>query len=117
MKKFFINDSFLTVVFIQKTEYKYDLSKELTNEQLADLLINGNTAYHKTVSQCHPIFLALREKLLKQGYIDEMRSWSRDNDFRVLIPFMINGHLFEKNTRFPTALEIGYRIKHDRSVQ
>jgi hypothetical protein len=110
MREFLILEEYLTNVSDNYVKYKYDTTKELTHEQLVDVLVNGNIAYTSRGSKDHPKFTELRELLEKEGYIKVERSWS--NGDRVLKSFKLNEKMFKKNQQFPCAAALKWQLKH-----
>jgi hypothetical protein len=101
MREFFISEEYLTDVPNNHIKYKYDTTKELTHEQLVDILVNGNIQYTSLSHKDHPEFTKLRESLSESGFIKIERSWS--NGDRVLKPFKLNGKRFKKDDTFYCA--------------
>jgi hypothetical protein len=110
MREFSILEEYLTNVSDNYVKYKYDTTKELTHEQLVEILVNGNIAYTSRGSKDHPKFTELRELLEKEGYIKVERSWS--NGDRVLKSFKLNEKMFKKNQQFPCAAALKWQLKH-----
>ena len=110
MREFLILEEYLTNVSDNYVKYKYDTTKELTHEQLVEILVNGNIAYTSRGSKDHPKFTELRELLEKEGYIKVERSWS--NGDRVLKSFKLNEKMFKKNQQFPCAAALKWQLKH-----
>ena len=110
MCEFTILEEYLTNVSDNYVKYKYDTTKELTHEQLVEILVNGNIAYTSRGSKDHPKFTELRELLEKEGYIKVERSWS--NGDRVLKSFKLNEKMFKKNQQFPCAAALKWQLKH-----
>jgi hypothetical protein len=101
MREFIIPEEYLTDVPDNHVKYRYDTTKELTNEQLVDILVNGNIQYRSFGAKDHPEFTKLRDELERLGYIKTFRSSS--NGDRVLKPFKLNGKRFKKNETFYCA--------------
>jgi hypothetical protein len=101
MREFTILEEYLTDIPKKLVRYKYDTINELTNEQLVDILVNGNISSTTLWHECHPKFTEFREQLEQEGYIKVERSWS--NGDRVLKPFKLNGKKFKKEDQFPCA--------------
>lgn len=110
MREFTILEEYLTDVPKKIVRYKHNTTKELTHEQLVDILVNGNILSTTHWSECHPKFTELREFLEKEGYIKVERSWS--NGDRVLKPFKLNGKTFKKEDRFPCAAAMKGHLKY-----
>ena len=110
MREFFIPEEYLTDVSDNYIKYKYDTTKELTHEQLVDILVNGNIQYRSFGTKDHPEFTKLRDELEKLGYIKTFRSSS--NGDRVLKPFKLNGKGFKKNETFYCACAIKLHLKY-----
>jgi hypothetical protein len=114
MREFFIPEEYLTDIPIRHIKYKYDTTKELTNEQLVDILVNGNIQYTSLSHKDHPEFTKLREKLCELDLIKIERSWT--NGDRVLEPFKLNGKRFKKNETFYCACAIKAHLKYNGLV-
>ena len=110
MREFFIPEEYLTDVSNNHIKYKYDTTKELTHEQLVDILVNGNIQYRIYGTKDHPEFTELRELLEKEGYIKVERSWS--NGDRVLKSFKLNEKMFKKSQQFPCAAALKWQLKY-----
>ena len=110
MREFFIPEEYLTDVPNNHIKYKYDTTKELTHEQLLDILVNGNIQYRIYGTKDHPEFTELRELLEKEGYIKVERSWS--NGDRVLKSFKLNEKMFKKSQQFPCAAALKWQLKY-----
>lgn len=110
MREFTILEEYLTDVPKKIVRYKHNTTKELTHEQLVDILINGNISSTTIWSECHPKFTELREFLEKEGYIKIERSWS--NGDRVLKPFKLNDKTFKKEEQFPCAVAMKHHLKY-----
>lgn len=110
IKEFTIDDQYLTDVKDSYTKYKYDLSKELTNDQLADVLVNGNIVYTSHGIKDHPEFAKLREELKSLGYITVERGWW--NGDRVIKKFKLNGKLFKSGDKFVCAGAMKLHLKY-----
>jgi hypothetical protein len=109
MREFLIPEEYLTDVSDNYIKYKYDTTKELTHEQLVDILVNGNIQYRSFGTKDHPEFTKLRDELESLGYIKTFRSSS--NGDRVLKPFKLNGKRFKKNETFYCACAIKSHLK------
>jgi hypothetical protein len=109
MREFLIPEEYLTDVSDNYIKYKYDTTKELTHEQLVDILVNGNIQYRSFGTKDHPEFTKLRDELEILGYIKTFRSSS--NGDRVLKPFKLNGKRFRKNETFYCACAIKSHLK------
>jgi hypothetical protein len=109
MREFLIPEEYLTDVSDNYIKYKYDTTKELTHEQLVDILVNGNIQYRSFGTKDHPEFTKLRDELESLGYIKTFRSSS--NGDRVLKPFKLNGKRFRKNETFYCACAIKSHLK------
>lgn len=114
MREFTVPEEYLTDVSKTSVRYKYDTTKELTNEQLVDILVNGNILSTTLWHECHPKFTEFRELLEKEGYIKIERSWS--NGDRVLKPFKLNNKTFKKNEQFPCAAAMKGHLKYKQNV-
>jgi hypothetical protein len=110
MREFFISEEYLTDVPNNHIKYKYDTTKELTHEQLVDILVNGNIQYRSFGTKDHPEFTKLRDELESLGYIKTFRSSS--NGDRVLKPFKFNGKRFKKNETFYCACALKSHLKY-----
>jgi hypothetical protein len=110
MREFFIPEEYLTDVPNNHIKYKYDTTKELTHEQLVDILVNGNIQYRSFGTKDHPEFTKLRDELESLGYIKTFRSSS--NGDSVLKPFKLNGQGFKKNETFYCACAIKSHLKY-----
>ncbi len=110
MREFLIPEEYLTDVPNNHIKYKYDTTKELTHEQLVDILVNGNIQYRIYGTKDHPEFTELRELLEKEGYIKVERSWS--NGDRVLKSFKLNEKMFKKSQQFPCAAALKWQLKY-----
>lgn len=109
MREFFISEEYLTDVPNNHIKYKYDTTKELTNEQLVDILVNGNIQYRVYGTKDHPEFTKLRKELESLGYIN-VCTYSSNGDM-VLKPFKLNGKRFKKNDRFYCACAMKGHLK------
>jgi hypothetical protein len=109
MREFLIPEEYLTDVSDNYIKYKYDTTKELTHEQLVDILVSGNIQYRSFGTKDHPEFTKLRDELESLGYIKTFRSSS--NGDRVLKPFKLNGKRFKKNETFYCACAIKSHLK------
>jgi hypothetical protein len=109
MREFFIAHEYLTDVADNYVKYKYDTTQELTDEQLIDVLVNGNILYKSYGVKDHPEFTKLRDQLEDLGYIKTARNCS--NGDCVLRPFRLNGSLFKKDTRFYCAAALKHQLK------
>lgn len=110
MREFSILEEYLTDIPKKLVRYKYDTTKELTNEQLVDILVNGNISSTTLWHECHPKFTEFREQLEQEGYIKIERSWS--NGDRVLKPFNLNNKTFKKGEQFPCAAAMRLHLKY-----
>lgn len=110
MREFTILEEYLTDVPKKIVRYKHNTTKELTHEQLVDILVNGNISSTTIWSECHPKFTEFREQLEKEGFIKVERSWS--NGDRVLKPFKLNGKTFKKEEQFPCAAAMKHHLKY-----
>ena len=110
MREFLIPEEYLTDVSDNYIKYKYDTTKELTNEQLVDILVNGNIQYTSLSHKDHPEFTKLREELESLGYIN-VCTYSSNGD-RVLKPFKLNGKRFKKNETFYCACALKSHLKY-----
>ena len=104
MREFLIPEEYLIDVAVRYTKYKYDTTKELTNEQLVDILVNGNIQYTSLSHKDHLEFTKLRKELESLGYIN-VCTYSSNGD-KVLKPFKLNGKRFKKNETFYCACAI-----------
>ncbi len=109
MREFLIPEEYLTDVSDNYIKYKYDTTKELTHEQLVDILVNGNIQYRSFGTKDHSEFTKLRNELESLGYIKTFRSSS--NGDRVLKSFKLNGWTFKKGRRFSCAAALGNSIR------
>lgn len=109
MREFFISEEYLTDVPNNHIKYKYDTTKELTHEQLVDILVNGNIQYTSLSHKDHPEFTKLRKELESLGYIN-VCTYSSNGD-RVLKPFKLNGKRFNKNETFYCACAMRSHLK------
>ena len=110
MREFTILKEYLTDVPDNHVKYRYDTTEELTNEQLVDILVNGNIQYRSFGTKDHPEFTKLRDELESLGYIKTSRSSS--NGDIVLKPFKLNGKRFKKNETFYCACAIKSHLKY-----
>jgi hypothetical protein len=110
MREFTILEEYLTDVPKYLVRYKHDTTKELTNEQLVDILVNGNVSSTTIWHECHPKFTELREQLEQEGYIKTERSWL--NGDRVLKSFKLNEKMFKKSQQFPCAAALKWQLKY-----
>ena len=109
MREFTILKEYLTDVTDNYVKYKYDTTKELTNEQLVDILVNGNIAYKSFGIKNHPEFEKLRDQLEELGYIRTSRNSS--NGDRVLKTFKLNDMIFDEQTTFYCAAALKNMIE------
>jgi hypothetical protein len=109
MREFTIIKEYLTDVSDNHVKYKYDTTKELTNEQLVDIVVNGNILYQSIGRNDHPEFAKLRDQLEELGYIRTSRN--SVNGDQVLKPFKLNGIKFKKNDRFYSAIALRHYFK------
>jgi hypothetical protein len=110
MREFFIPEEYLTDVSNNHIKYKYDTTKELTHEQLVDILVNGNIQYRSFGTKDHPEFTKLRDELKSLGYIN-VCTYSSNGD-SVLKPFKLNGKRFKKNETFYCACALKSHLKY-----
>lgn len=110
MREFTISEEYLCLIQEKNTRYKYDTTKELTHEQLVDILVNGNELYSTTWHIDHHKFTELRFLLEDLGYIKVERLWK--NGDRVLKSFKLNGKVFKKNEVFPCAAAMSMRLTY-----
>lgn len=110
MREFFISEEYLTDVPNNHIKYKYDTTKELTHEQLVDILVNGNIQYRSFGTKDHPEFTKLRDELKSLGYIN-VCTYSSNGD-SVLKPFKLNGKRFKKNETFYCACALKSHLKY-----
>jgi hypothetical protein len=109
MREFLILKEYLTDVPDNHVKYRYDTTKELTHEQLVDILVNGNIQYRSFGTKDHPEFAKLRNQLEELGYIRTSRI-SCNGDI-VLKSFKLNDMIFRKNTTFYCASALNNMIK------
>lgn len=115
MREFFISEEYLTDVPNNFTKYKYDTTKELTHDQLLDILVNGNIQYRVYGTKDHKEFTKLRESLSELGFIKIERSWS--NGDMVLKPFKLNGKRFKKDEAFYCACAMKNHLKFFNGIK
>ena len=108
MREFTILKEYITDVSDNYVKYRHDTTKELTNEQLVDILVNGNILYQSFGTKDHSEFAKLRDQLEELGYIRTSRN-SYNSD-RVLKPFKKNDTIFRKNTTFYCAAALNNMI-------
>lgn len=88
--EFEIDEEYLTSVVVA---YGFSAAHENKDGEITKCSTHGTTD--------HPSFAALRNHLESRGFIEVERSfWNGD---RVLVPFKLNGHLFEKGEKFPSG--------------
>lgn len=109
MREFTILKEYLTDVSDNYVGYKHDTTKELTNEQLVDILVNGNILWRSYGRKDHPEFAKLRNQLEELGYIRTSRNSS--NGDIVLKSFKLNDMIFRKNTTFYCACALNTMIE------
>jgi hypothetical protein len=109
MREFLILKEYLTDVPDNHVKYRYDTTKELTHEQLVDILVNGNIQYRSFGTKDHPEFAKLRNQLEELGYIRTSRI-SCNGDI-VLKSFKLNDMIFRKNTTFYCASALNNMMK------
>lgn len=114
MREFTILKEYLTDVSDNYVKYRYDSTKKLTNEQLVDIVVNGNILYQSFGRKDHPEFAKLRNQLEELGYIRTSRNSS--NGDIVLKSFKLNDTIFRKNTTFYCAAALNNMMK-DRNKQ
>lgn len=106
---FTIEEEYLTSVTVTT---EHDFVKDRDNPTYEDLIkiLKGHDKSLSISSKDHDEFAKLRNQLEQEGYIKCERSWW--NGDRVLKPFYLNGHYFEKDDRFPCAGAIRGVIKN-----
>ena len=109
MREFTILKEYLTDVPDNHVKYRYDTTKELTNEQLVDILVRGNISWRSYGTKDHPEFAKLRNQLEELGYIRTSRN-SCNGDI-VLKSFKLNDTIFRKNTTFYCAAALNTMMK------
>jgi hypothetical protein len=114
MKKFSINDTYLTDVTVREDFVPRIDSENITPDQLIEVIKNSGRCY-SIGTKDHPEFAKLRNQLEQQGYIVTQRSWW--NGDRVLRPFTLNGIKFRKHDQFPCAAAMGGHLKFAKKYQ
>lgn len=109
MREFTILKEYLTDVPDNYVGYKHDTTKELTNEQLVDILVNDNILWRSYGTKDHPEFAKLRNQLEELGYIRTSRN-SCNGDI-VLKSFKLNDTIFRKNNTFYCAAALNNMIE------
>lgn len=115
MKKFKINEEYLTDVTIRKEWNMYiKEGEEISQEDLLKVLA-GEGKCSMTHSEDHPEFAKLREQLGAEGYIRIARGqWNGDC---VLKPFVLNDMVFKEGDQFSCASAMGVSIKVRRKFR
>lgn len=108
---FTIDDCYLTEITIVKEWGMYDNSKNLTDDQLMDIL-KGRDRCKSIHSEDHPEFTILREQLEKEGYIHIQRYWV--NGDKVLKSFTLNGVEFKEGDQFSCAPAMKFTLQYKK---
>lgn len=108
MKEFLIDEQYLTSIAIHKTWNTYTKNgRKPTPDELLKI-IKGEGNCSTTSTDDHPEFTKLRDALEADGFIKTERTWW--NGDRVLKPFKLNGHTFQKGEQFSCAGAMKYHL-------
>lgn len=105
---FELDEKFLCAV---DTSYSYSIyrgKESLTEEELVKVL-RGEDIVRIGCSDDHPEFTKFRDNIEEMGFIKTMRNcWNGDE---VISPFTLNGVIFRKGDRFPSAGAMSYHLE------
>lgn len=101
MKDFTLDKEYIKSVVTHKKWNTYTQNGRVPTDDELLLILEGKGNCSVTGSEDHPEFAKLRNQLEAEGYISAQR-YSINGD-RVTKPFRLNGYVFEKDTRFPSA--------------
>ena len=82
---------------------------ESLNRHFSEVDEDGEVKYATLSTTDHPAFADLRDHLERKGLIETWRQVS--NGDTVLEDFMLNGHIFRKGDRFPSAGAMGFKFR------
>lgn len=107
IEDFSINPSYLVDV---QVEVMHDHILDRANPTEDDIMriLQGQDRAWSFCTYDHPIFHQLRQDLERQGFIHVQQNCC--NGDRVLVPFRLNGWLFQPGRKFPGAAALGHAI-------
>lgn len=114
IKEFTIDPAYVTEVTV-RTDYPFvpPLGKATDEDIIRVLKHPGGTYSIQSVD--HPEFMALRDRLEREGYIKTERQWW--NGDRVLKRFRLNGILFRPGEKFACAAAMKFHLESESKRQ
>lgn len=111
MKNFDIDPKYFTSVNVHEEKRKYRGKKELTPQELIEVIKGEDLLWSMISTKDHPEFEKLRNELARQGYIEKFEGvWNCDT---VLKHFSLNNILeFKPDDTFYSAGAMHYDWEH-----